>query len=502
MPTPYEQSGFIGGQMPAMGAAAPIGGSPGAIQAGYSQAYNTALQANQGLYNNILSGYQNVAAGQRTAQQALAAGYSGLAGQIGQNLAQSNQQAQGTAGWYGGTLGEMYGRQSDIDQRYQGLGQDVQGRLDPMAAAGRQYGGANQGLQLGYDRLSSQVVGAIQQVGGQDARDIQENYARQAARADQSAISRGLGNATVRDSLQRGIAYDQSRANLDLTERLARLRADYGSQLGLAGLGFGERAAQGELGQQNLEAQTRAGYAASIGQNALGFRERAGANQVAQANLQTGALSGLQQQLGQQQAAYGSGIGLAGLAQQGRDVGENAALAGRQLDWMNSVSAPYPNAALYAQLAQQAGLARGGRLPPGLEAAQQGGGLQRIPSSGGQVPGFPRSSLQGPQYGADFQGYGPAFAGGTPLNAGITAGPPADEFGNAGYAARAVAAGAPEGYAARAAAGAGGYGGGEAFSPDESGGYLYPNWQNLAAGYAPAAAADDEYAAYLAEGGG
>lgn len=48
-------------------------------------------------------------------------------------------------------------------------------------------------------------------------------------------------------------------------------------------------------------------------------------------------------------------IGLASLNFQQQAQAANTGLQQQQLDWMNSVSAPYPNAGLYAQLAAQAG---------------------------------------------------------------------------------------------------------------------------------------------------
>lgn len=68
----------------------------------------------------------------------------------------------------------------------------------------------------------------------------------------------------------------------------------------------------------------------------------------------------LSNKLAQTRAGFRSNLGLAGLNYQNQANVQNTALAGRQLDWMNSVNANYPNAGMYSQLASMMGATKGG----------------------------------------------------------------------------------------------------------------------------------------------
>src|SRR6185436_14194491 len=59
-------------------------------------------------------------------------------------------------------------------------------------------------------------------------------------------------------------------------------------------------------------------------------------------------------------AQYRSQLGLAGLDYASRAAAANTAQANQQLQWMNSVNAAYPNASMYAQMAQMKGASGGG----------------------------------------------------------------------------------------------------------------------------------------------
>jgi hypothetical protein len=163
---------------------------------------------------------------------------------------------------------------------------------------------AQQGVQQGYGNLSGAVLGGIQGIGASRSQDIASDYARQSGAAAQSLISRGLGNTTIQDSVQRGLAFDKSRADTTLANQMAGLQAGYQSQLGLAGLGY-------------------AGQAAA----------------------------------------------------------QNTDQANRQLGWMNSVNAGYPDASLYARLAQMYGAGQVGAA----DRQQQQDALQRLQL--GSAPG-------------------------------------------------------------------------------------------------------------------
>jgi hypothetical protein len=62
------------------------------------------------------------------------------------------------------------------------------------------------------------------------------------------------------------------------------------------------------------------------------------------------ASTNLANQFAQLQAQYQSTLGLAGLQYQGQAVNDKTALGVHQLDWMNSVQIPYPDASAYTQL--------------------------------------------------------------------------------------------------------------------------------------------------------
>lgn len=385
MPTPYETSGFLGGTMPAVGAPGLPTGSPGDISASYNQAYSNALQQNQALYNNILAGYQQTAAGQRTAQQAIAAGYPQLAGQVQQNLAgvgaaadQLSAAGQGAAAGYGGLR----------DRADQTLGF--------YGSALGDLGRAHTDLGAGYRGLQSDVMNTISGIGREQARQIQNDYMMGMGNARQSAISRGLGNTTIQDTMQRGAEFDRARAQNDLAEKLAGLRAGYQSQLGLAGLGFGERAANAYLAQQNLGTGQQLAYDASLGGQAVGARFQ-GDTAAAQ----------MRAQQAQQQASYAAQIGEAGLNYQDRANLQNTGLAQDQLRWMNSVSAPYPNAGAYLQAAQLAGQAEMANRRAGFQLG--GGGATMVPGTGRGVPQEGLSGHGGPSAYPGLSGGGGGF---------------------------------------------------------------------------------------------
>lgn len=166
---------------------------------------------------------------------------------------------------------------------------------------------AQDAIQRGYSDLYNNVLGQINQVGGARQQAINDQYAANSGQATQGLISRGLGNSTVTQSVQRGIEADRQKANLALSDDLAQMRAGYMSQLGQAGLQFGERA-----------------------------------------------------------------------------YGQNTALNQNQLNWMNSVSAPYPEAGQYAALAQQYG-AYDQANQDRAQAAGQFAALQRAATPGGPM---------------------------------------------------------------------------------------------------------------------
>lgn len=85
-----------------------------------------------------------------------------------------------------------------------------------------------------------------------------------------------------------------------------------------------------------------------------------------------------QNRFAQTMAGYESSIGLAGLGYQGQAIGQNTNLANQQLQWMNSVQAPYPDARAYLAAEQAQGARRAGS--PGF--ANTGGGVVGSAGSG------------------------------------------------------------------------------------------------------------------------
>lgn len=276
MPTPTAAP-QIQGSLPfgSGGANFDFSGNPANLSANYATAYNDALAQNKANYENILSGFQQTAQNQSTAQQAIAGGYTGL--------------------------------------------------YNNLVDAGNRIG-------LGYGALQSGVQGTINNIGASQQQAINDYYRQQQGQATQSLVDRGLGNTTVVNSVQRGIGLDQQKANVALANQMAQLSAGYQSNLGLAGLNYANQAALQAAGQGNL-----------------------------------------------------------GLGYQAQAAQQNSALAQNQLAFMNSTSAPYPNAGLYGQLATQWGAAQQANADR-AQAAQQFNQLQaaaRQPvaaSGGGYVP--------------------------------------------------------------------------------------------------------------------
>lgn len=102
-------------------------------------------------------------------------------------------------------------------------------------------------------------------------------------------------------------------------------------------------------------------------------------------------------------AGYQSSIGQARLQQQSQATMANSALSQNQLQFMNSISAGYPNAGAYGSLAQQFGQA---------SAAQRNADkFGRIPT-GGAMSGLPGGGGRGPQLGYVPTGAGIGAGGG------------------------------------------------------------------------------------------
>ncbi len=128
---------------------------------------------------------------------------------------------------------------------------------------------------------------------------------------------------------------------------------------------------------------------------------------------------GLANQMAQLQAGYQSNLGLAGLNYANQANMQNTALSGQQLNWMNSVNSPYPNAAAYNQLALQQGYANKanqlyGQIPRG-GAGPYGGGGGGVSGLGGGM-GLKGLPGQDTGYGSTLGGGGGGGGGGQTYN--------------------------------------------------------------------------------------
>ncbi len=91
-------------------------------------------------------------------------------------------------------------------------------------------------LRQGYQQLQGNVLGGLNNAGAHRSQEIADQYTALAGRQNQDLISRGLGNSTVASSVGRGLGYDQAKAQTQLSGQVADMKAQYLSQLGLAGL--------------------------------------------------------------------------------------------------------------------------------------------------------------------------------------------------------------------------------------------------------------------------
>ena len=210
---------------------------------------------------------------------------------------------------------------SGYQQTAGNLAGTTQGAYGVLAAANQNQQGAQQGIQQGYGALGQNVQNTIQGIGASQSQAIADTYAQQSGALQQNLINSGLGNSTVLGEMERGPALDQQKAQIALSNQLAQLSAGYQSQLGLAGLGYANTANQQNTAQANTMGAVR---------ESSWRAERAQANQ--------------------------------------------------QLQFQNSVQAPYPNAQTYAGL-----LANQGAL--GIAQQQLALAKQQAGRFGTQLPG-------------------------------------------------------------------------------------------------------------------
>jgi hypothetical protein len=205
------------------------------------------------------------------------------------------------------TLAGQYG------QSYQAALQQNQAMYNNILGGYQQLMGNQQAAQQpiiqGYANLKTEVLGDIKGIDASEKQAIQDAYASQSGAAQQSLINRGLGNATISDSVQRGLGLDQQKAQIALQNQMAQLTAGYASNLGQAGLNYQNQANMQNtaLGQSQLNFMNsvQAGYPDPNAYNAL-FGQAGQMNQAAQNQA-------LQRQLlAQRQNPFGGGGGAGG----------------------------------------------------------------------------------------------------------------------------------------------------------------------------------------------
>lgn len=110
-------------------------------------------------------------------------------------------------------------------------------------------GSTSQRLGQTYDRVDDLLLS----LGTSERGRIEQTRQRESARADQDLISRGLGNTTVRESVQRGVNEDANRLGAELTEQVSRQRAGVLTQRA------GAEQSQGNFLAQMMERRTDQG---------------------------------------------------------------------------------------------------------------------------------------------------------------------------------------------------------------------------------------------------
>lgn len=107
-------------------------------------------------------------------------------------------------------------------------------------------------IASGYSGLNNQVQNQLTGAEAAQRQAIADSYQQQSGKTLGSAVSRGLGNTTVLDSLQRGDLAEKNKADVNLSSQMANLRAGYTGQFGTAGLGAQaqQMGIQGALGGQ------------------------------------------------------------------------------------------------------------------------------------------------------------------------------------------------------------------------------------------------------------
>jgi hypothetical protein len=122
---------------------------------------------------------------------------------------------------------------------------------------------ANQAILQGYDERYGRIMAELAGAGASQEQEITDAYAKERGRASQGLISRGLGNTTVRSSVDRGLQESEQKSRVQLQDTLTRQKTEYDKSLSAEQLAAVERAREAEIAQQ-----------AALTQQTLQFMER------------------------------------------------------------------------------------------------------------------------------------------------------------------------------------------------------------------------------------
>lgn len=95
-----------------------------------------------------------------------------------------------------------------------------------------------------YQRGMNDILG----MGRSGTQDIQDSFSSQKSKIMGSAMAHGIGNSTVMQSMVGGLANDQERAKMQLSDQLARTNVKYDSILSGDMLGYKDSRLRGQMG--------------------------------------------------------------------------------------------------------------------------------------------------------------------------------------------------------------------------------------------------------------
>lgn len=144
----------------------------------------------------------------------------------------NNATAQAVQSWVPGFTGngqvpgQRYGvlpTYGELFNQNQGVYNATMGGYQQALSRQEQIHNENRGYIVGASNRAQSMLDGI---GAAAQQEIADQYAQARGQATQDLISRGLGNSTVASSVDRGLTYDQAKANVNLQNQLAAQRLD------------------------------------------------------------------------------------------------------------------------------------------------------------------------------------------------------------------------------------------------------------------------------------